>query len=251
MQFDPKWVFYLGLLVTIETAIGQGSVSLTNVIPIEWAPYVKAWCSLLSFIGTAVMTAMSAYSSKASGPLVNTKPPVTPAIAVLIGAGMLMAMLMSGSTANAQPKFPPLPLKAPASANGDLGSILDKLAAKGTADLQAADDLASAINPDTNQVNDAIAHACYPALIKFINALPKPPADGSPPGPALLFERARMTRKLVQSGLPDYLKIGCAPLVQDEAHLFIRVLALVGVAVGTGGLSLPALPGLLPALPVL
>ena len=133
----------------------------------------------------------------------------------------------------------------------DLAAILDKLAAKGVADLQAADQLAAAVDPDTQKVNDPIAHACYPALIKFIGSLPKPPAEGTETGPALVFERARMSRKLVQAGLPDYLKIGCAPLVQDEANFLIKVLALVGVTFGTGGLALPALPGLLPALPLL
>ena len=34
---DPKWVFWLGILVTIETAIGQGTVKLTSLYPVP--PY--------------------------------------------------------------------------------------------------------------------------------------------------------------------------------------------------------------------
>ena len=127
------------------------------------------------------------------------------------------------------------------------------IAAKGTADLQAADDVAAAVDADTGKMADPIAHACYPALIKFIGGLPKSPSDGSAPGPAVVFERARLARKMIQAGLPDSLKIGCAPLVQDEAGFFVKILALAGVTVCTGGLAglaIPAVPGLLSALPL-
>src|SRR6185503_8608137 len=53
-------IFYLGLLVTIEQAIGQGTVSLTNVVPGSWTPYITSWCTLLAFVGTAIMTALAA-----------------------------------------------------------------------------------------------------------------------------------------------------------------------------------------------
>ena len=66
---DPKWVMWLGVLVTIEQAVGQGTVKLTNVVPEAWAPGVIGWCNLLAFVGTAIMTAMSAVSSSAKGPL--------------------------------------------------------------------------------------------------------------------------------------------------------------------------------------
>lgn len=71
MSVDPKWTTWLGVLVTVEMAIGNGSVSLTNVVPLDWAPYVQGWCNLLGFVGTAVMTGMSAYSSSKTGPLVK------------------------------------------------------------------------------------------------------------------------------------------------------------------------------------
>ena len=68
---DPKWVFYLGILVTIETAIGQGTVNLTNVVPSHWVPIITGWCTLLAFVGNVVMTALAGYSSKSTGPLVK------------------------------------------------------------------------------------------------------------------------------------------------------------------------------------
>ncbi len=68
---DPKWVFYLGILVTVQTAIGQGAVPLTNMMPEMWIPFVKGWSQFLGFIGTTVMTALSGFSSKSAGPLVK------------------------------------------------------------------------------------------------------------------------------------------------------------------------------------
>ena len=70
---DPKWVFYLGLIVTIETAIAQGTISLTNMIPELAIPYVVAWNKALAFVGTAVMTGLSGYSSAAQGPMMSDK----------------------------------------------------------------------------------------------------------------------------------------------------------------------------------
>lgn len=68
---DPKWIMYLGLLVTIEQAIGHGTVNLTNIVPADWAPYITSWCNLLAFIGTTIMTGQAAVSSTASGPLIS------------------------------------------------------------------------------------------------------------------------------------------------------------------------------------
>lgn len=92
--FDPKWVFYLGIAVTIETAIGQGSVSLTNVVPASWAPYIVGWCSLLAFIGTAVMTALSGYSSARPGPLTDFP---AAAVSPAVKAAMILAVLILGT----------------------------------------------------------------------------------------------------------------------------------------------------------
>jgi len=68
---DPKYIMYLGLLVTIEQAIGHGTVSLTGIIPADWAPYVTSWCNLLAFIGTTIMTGQAAISSNSPGPLIS------------------------------------------------------------------------------------------------------------------------------------------------------------------------------------
>jgi hypothetical protein len=68
---DPVVTMWLGVAVTIEQAIGNGTVLLTNVIPAAWTPWVVGWCNFLAFVGTVAMTAMSAFSSQHSGPLIK------------------------------------------------------------------------------------------------------------------------------------------------------------------------------------
>ena len=68
---DPKWPTLIGVLVVIEQAVGQGTIKLTDAIPASAIPIITAWCNILAFVGTTIMTAMSAYSSKSSGPMVK------------------------------------------------------------------------------------------------------------------------------------------------------------------------------------
>lgn len=69
MQFDPKFSFWLGIVVTALIGIGGGAVSFTNAIPAEWIPPVEAWTKILSFLGAGLLTAMHGYSSTQTGPL--------------------------------------------------------------------------------------------------------------------------------------------------------------------------------------
>ncbi|HYM31817.1 MAG TPA: hypothetical protein VEU47_10980 [Candidatus Cybelea sp.] len=96
---DPKYIMYLGLLVTIEQAVGHGTISLTNIVPADIAPYVTSWCNLLAFIGTTIMTGQAAVSSSATGPLISAPPPsVTPTVVkILIAAFLLSALVFPGS----------------------------------------------------------------------------------------------------------------------------------------------------------
>lgn len=251
---NPQWGLYLGIIVTIQMAIGQGAVPLTNVFPADWIPYVVGWSQFLGFIGTTVMTALFGYSAQSPGPFVklpDIKVPDTVTKAVVMFAVLLGGLVLTAAPSHAQILHRAVAKAAVKIDPGkNLSDALARLAAKGTADLEAADALASAIDPDTNKMVDPVAHACYPAMIKFIGSLPKA-SDTEPAGVAEVFERARIARKLVQNGLPDYLKIGCAPLVQDEAIFVTKILALAGIAVGTGGLAIPAVPGLLSAVPIL
>lgn len=117
----------------------------------------------------------------------------------------------------------------PASVQDALGKISQFT----VADLQAAD-------ADAVAHNDAIAHACYPPLIKFVQSLQGP--NGTVAGAFSAFQAARDIRLGVQSGLPVDLKLGCSALVQDETQLLIK-LGLIGAGAST---LAPLAPVLLP-----
>ncbi|HEY6258030.1 MAG TPA: hypothetical protein VIY51_19780, partial [Xanthobacteraceae bacterium] len=74
MQIDPKVSFWLGVAVTALIGVGGGTVSLTDAIPPDWIPAVVAWCNILSFFGSGVLTALHGFSSGNSGPLVGAPP---------------------------------------------------------------------------------------------------------------------------------------------------------------------------------
>lgn len=148
---DPKWTMYLGLLVAIEQAIGHGTVSLTNLIPADWAPYITSWCNFLAFIGTSIMTWQAAVSSPKAGPAIDT--PIAPAAkAAVLLAVLLGSLFVLTGDARAQAKLP-LQLK-PLTGNigndlgitgtgsaqaltGNVGKDLQSLLSKPLQDLQA------------------------------------------------------------------------------------------------------------------
>jgi hypothetical protein len=105
MQFDPKISFWLGVFVTALIGIGGGTVSLTHAVPPDWIPTVVAWCNILSFLGSAVLTALHGFSSGNSGPFV---PAPTAMQATASAAKVSIAVLAVGlalayaSTAAAQ-----------------------------------------------------------------------------------------------------------------------------------------------------
>lgn len=152
----------------------------------------------------------------------------------------------------------PAPLIAtPAPAN-QLASLMAKLAAikldivtNTVADLTAADADASAINAVTGQMNDPISHACYPALVTFLKSLPTATPPTGTYVAIQIFQKQRDFVAQIQAGIPTYLKLGCAPLIGDEAQIFVKAMSLVGVTIGTGaltGLFPAAAPLTLPAL---
>ncbi len=126
------------------------------------------------------------------------------------------------------------------------------------ADITAADDDAATIivpaipaqpgNPNATppvppsdavpaQVRDPIAHACYPALIKFLQSTPTfQPPTGKLVG-VQLFQRKRDFVAQLNAGLPTYLKLGCAPLLGDEINTFIKSMALIGVKILPAGIA--------------
>lgn len=116
-------------------------------------------------------------------------------------------------------------------------------------DFTAADaDAASLTNSsDPTSFKDPISHACYPAAIKFLQELPVATPTTGKFILVQLFQKKRDFVAQIQAGIPVYLKLGCAPLLGDEAMIFTKLMGLVGVQVGLNALA----PGLGLAMPVL
>lgn len=100
-------------------------------------------------------------------------------------------------------------------------------------------------------VKDPIAHACYPALIQFLNSIP---AVAAPTGKLVGFQLFQAKRDFIaqlRAGLPNYLKIGCAPLLGDELNIALQTFNAIGIKVVPAALTamMPALaPVTLPAM---
>lgn len=241
---DPKWVFYLGILVTIETAIGQGSVKLINVVPEAWAPFVVGWCTLLGFIGNVVMTALAGVSSKQAGPLI--KPAAVVAIAVI-------GLFAFAGDAHAQLRKPQVTGDVVADAKANLGiahpaarltgspvnDLLGALDAKLLPDLQYAQKLASASG-------SKVTAPCYQAWIDIIltrqKALTDEQGNALPlPDPHLVsdFEKMVELRNALQPDSDFMLK--CSPVASMVKK---DIIGFIGVVISGGAGLATLVPGL-------
>jgi hypothetical protein len=99
-------------------------------------------------------------------------------------------------------------------------------------------------------VRDPIAHACYPALVKFLQSTPTfAPATGKLVG-FQLFQRKRDFVAQLKAGIPTYLQLGCAPLLGDEANTFIQAMGMVGVKIAPAAIAAICPPCAAAAAPI-
>lgn len=258
---DPKYIMWIGLAVSIEQAIGHGTVSLTNIVPASWAPYVTSWCNLLAFIGTAIMTYQAAVSGPQTGPMLTIDPPkVTPTIVKVLIFAFAVSFLMAGNAAMAQTPRARMPIdplgqavdklkqdftaKTGVQATGDVPfDLLRALDAKLLPDLQYALKLAQATGSN-------VTAPCYQAWIDMINvqqtAVQTKNADGTMtdiaiPDPHIVtdFERAVELRNALQ---PDSkFMTSCSPV----ANLIKQdVISFMGKVVGGAAGLTTLVPGL-------
>lgn len=102
---------------------------------------------------------------------------------------------------------------------------LAKIGAMTVLDLQDADKIAVARK-------DKVAHACFPALLVWIQSLPGTSTTMTVSGAVSAFELARTTRLgLTSGGIPDDVKIGCGGLLIDEQTLLVKLGAMAATAV--------------------
>lgn len=238
---DPKWVFWLGVLVTIETAIGQGTVKLTSLVAEQWIPTITGWCTLLSFIGNVLMTALAGYSSKTAGPLI--KPIVI--VAVIIGALFAFAGEASAQGIKLKPLTGNigndigLTGRAAPTSNDPLQNIIGALDAKLLPDLQYAKTMADASG-------SKVTGPCYGAWIDLINVRQKAVSgsDGQPlpfPDPGIIsrFEQIVELRNALQ---PDSnFMIACSPVASMVKK---DIVGFIGLVISGGAGLATLVPGL-------
>lgn len=100
---DPKWIVVLAWLVGVQKGIGQGAISLTNMVPDSWIPHVIAWNNGLAWFGVGLMGLLAALSSSATGPLINVPNISLPSIdagktvAKILIAAFVLSMFLAGN----------------------------------------------------------------------------------------------------------------------------------------------------------
>lgn len=196
----------------------------------------------------ALLQKLTAKPTLAAAMQAATAAPVGAAVKALL-LGILIMGLIAPTPGHAAGLV--LPSDALGNLIAQITTVRNDVVAGVVGDLTAADADAAAVNPVTNQMNDQVAHTCYPAAIKFLQSLPTASQPSGKYVTIQLFQKKRDFVAQLQAGLPVYLKIGCAPLLGDELTTFVKVMALVGVKIAPAALAAlfpPAAPVLLPAL---
>ena len=65
-NIDPVVRFWIGMVVTAAIGISQGTLNLTHAIPPDYIPYVTAWSGIISFVGSAALTALNGAATTTS-----------------------------------------------------------------------------------------------------------------------------------------------------------------------------------------
>ena len=257
MKYDEFW-FWFGVWTSILALVIAGTITFTGLLPDEWSPRIVKICADLFAINNVILAAAKTrgyLKSRDGASLVSDASAVAK---VLLVAFVLGTVCIAPATAGPLPK----PRPATAAATDPLQKIMDEISARNAtfvagvvaAIQEADDDAATLTNPaDLTSFRDPIAHACYPAQIKFLQSLPqiqgiKAP---SPYNVIVLFQRKRDLVAQIKAGLPGYLKVGCAALLMDEETIFVQTLGLIGVPIAAGaltGIFPAAAPITLPAL---
>jgi hypothetical protein len=64
-HIDPIVRFWIGVVVTAAIGVGNGTLELTNAVPGAWIPTVTAWCGIIAFLGSSLLTALNGMGSTA------------------------------------------------------------------------------------------------------------------------------------------------------------------------------------------
>jgi hypothetical protein len=257
---DPKWGMYLGLAVIIEQGIGHGTVSLTNLIPADWAPYVTSWANFLAFVGTSIMTYQAAVSGPQKGPLADTSIAPTSTVIKILLVAFVLSMFLAGGSAQAQTRKPaltgnivqdiqaatsPAPKLITGNVEKDAHAIWDKLVSASQADLKYASALAASAGTPASSVRKQ----CYDAIITLntqVNGMNVKDANGValPQPDPKLFTGVEQAAETIDNLSPSGpLFTNCAGMAQ---LMRTNVLTLVNAIVtgAAGFAAMPIIPGL-------
>jgi hypothetical protein len=213
---DPKWGMYLGLAVIIEQGIGHGTVSLTYLIPADWAPYVTAWANFLAFVGTSIMTYQAAVSGPQKGPLADTA--ISPSVKAAIVLAVAMSFLSLPPGARAQTASTTIqPNPGLTVAENQVYAALNSIVGFAGGFVQA--DLNAAIADAQAQVPpNAQAVSCWQAIAKI-------PVTAIPTGAGLAYLKQKFL-DLQSLYMPLNLNCGSvAPLFLKEYNQFMSMAA--------------------------
>lgn len=223
------------IVYALVVAVATGTLSLTGVMDAGTAKTIVAWAAVVQGVMAIVL---AGFASSKTGPMAKMATKyLKPGAAILLVIGLATWQHRAEAATPMKPQQlhrpsgGDFPIRPPVPTVDPVNDLMQKIAAvkdKAIADLQAADGIA--VGPDPAHPVDALGHACYPAVIQFLNnVVPSslPPVTG----PAVVFEQARILRMQLQAGLPTYLKLGCAPLAQDEATMLVKLGGLIGVAI--------------------
>jgi len=258
MQFDPKVSFWLGVVVTALIGIGGGTVSLTHAIPPDWIPTVVAWCNILSFLGSGLLTALHGFSSGSSGPFVASAPATqaggSAKMLAFLAIGIAALALGSAVPAQAQGKLTGNPLR-------DIGNtIKGEQQQAAVARNESTEDLVAKLGklalPDfefalamSRATNNVVSTPCWQAWVDLLTAQQKPllGTDGQPlaePDPHLATSVEKISELLGALRPDSTLSTGCAALAaaggKDAASLIQGILS--GGALGLFKLPAPIGP---------
>jgi hypothetical protein len=109
-----NWVVWLGILVAIETQLGNGTMSLANMVPDAWIPFVKAWAANLGSVGALILAYNSTDADRPAAPIDRAG-----LVKVLLVAIALSTLLAPGAfAADNVPASPPQVIAAAPIARG-------------------------------------------------------------------------------------------------------------------------------------
>lgn len=70
-HIDPVVRFWISVAVTLAIGVSSGTVHLTNAIPADWITPATAWCGIIAFVGSTVLTALNAMASTTASRLAS------------------------------------------------------------------------------------------------------------------------------------------------------------------------------------